>query len=108
MQRRSKGKDKQDLKQLLALIRELNALKAKFSRKYKRTFRKVEECSDKDECLAMTNEMYLSLMQRVLKTAGVDQGAPRNIATNSWHASDGACMIVCVCTCLAAMHALAQ
>ena len=50
-------------------------MKAKFSRKYKRTFRKVEECSDKDECLAMTNEMYLSLMQRVLKTAGVDQGA---------------------------------
>ena len=56
-------------------LNSLNALKVKFSRKYKRTFKKIEECADKDECLAMTNEMYLGLMLRVLKTAGVDRGA---------------------------------
>ena len=50
-------------------------MKTKFSNKYKRTFKKVEECSDKEECLTMTSEMYLGLMQRVLKTAGVERGA---------------------------------
>lgn len=52
----------------------LNSLKTKFARKYKRTFKKIESCQREEEALAMTNDMYLDLMQRVLKMSGIERG----------------------------------
>lgn len=53
----------------------LNSLKTKFTQKYRRTFKRVEASKNQEDCLSMTSDMYLELMQRVLKTAGVDRGA---------------------------------
>ena len=55
-------------------LNSLNSLKTKFSVKYKKVFKKVEACQNEEECLSLTNDMYLELMQRVFKTAGTDRG----------------------------------
>ncbi len=60
---------------LMSELNSLNSLKTKFTAKYKRNFKKVEACQDQNECLSMTNDMYLETMQRVLKTVGVERGA---------------------------------
>ena len=51
----------------------LNTLKVKFSKKYKRTFKQIEASKSEEECTQITTDMYLELMLRVLKTAGVDR-----------------------------------
>ena len=56
-------------------LEHLNKLKSKFTQKYKNTFQKAEACNNEEECFSLTNELYLQLMQRVLKTVGVDRGA---------------------------------
>lgn len=69
-----KPQDSEQPKWLQSELHSLNSLKAKFSRKYKRTFKKIEACQREEQALQMTNAMYLDLMQKVLKMAGVERG----------------------------------
>ena len=53
----------------------LSQLKVNFSRKYKRTFKAIEACKSEAKANQMAQDMYLELMQKVLKKAGVDRAS---------------------------------